>query len=302
MTVRVIDNGTSGAAWIPSVWAQEILANLRANIVLAKLVNRDYDAAVSEYGKTINVPQPVILGTQTMPVDPTTTTNLSLSTLPVNLDQWITSEPVTVSDIASIQSRPDIMAQITTAASIAVCEKIESTLWATAAAAAYSVGTAGTDVVPVVLAKARQLLIQNKVPQLAQRYAVLSPKDYAAVLTSQNVSYALNYGGADAIREGKVPTLYGLEIHESQLVPSVAGTPVTTQNLVFARDYMTLVTRPLPLPEANVLAAIVTDSETGLAFRMTLGYDQYKGASVFKIDVLFGTAILRPEFGVQLKG
>ncbi len=299
MPINVID-GTGASAWIPQVWAQEILAHLRSAVVLAKLVNKDYSSQVANQGNQVNVPVPVNLTAQDIPY--TTGENaINLQTVPVRLDRW-KGVPIRVTDLALAQSRPDVLAHLTRAAAIALAEAIERDLFALYTAAGSSVGTPGTAVTPAVVVEARQKLVENKVPASERKFLVLSPKDYAALLTAPNVAYALNYGGADAIRQGQVPTIYGLEVYESQLVPVVSGTPPTTYNLALARDALVLVTRPLPAPDANVRYAVVTDDESGLAFRMTLTYETRPApAHVLNIDLLYGVAALRPEFLVQVK-
>jgi hypothetical protein len=299
MPINVLDS-TSASAWVPQIWAQEILSNLRNAIVLAKLVNKDYSTQVADYGGQVNVPLPVTLTAQDIPYT-TTTSSVNLQTRSVTLNKW-KGVPIQISDLAMAQSRPDILGQLTRAAAIAIAEAIENDLFALYTAASASVGTAGTDVTPTVVAQARSVLVQNKVPASERKFLVLSPKDYAALLTSQNVAYAYNYGGADAIQQGRVPTLYGMEIYESQLVPSPEHSN-TTYNLALARDAMVLVTRPLPAPQAAVRSAVVTDDESGLAFRMTLTYQNTpQPAHILNIDVLYGVAVLRPEFLVQVKG
>ncbi|MFZ8812300.1 MAG: P22 phage major capsid protein family protein [Thermus aquaticus] len=299
MPINIID-GTGASAWIPQVWAQEILSHLRSAIVLAKLVNKDYSAQVASEGNQVNVPVPVNLTAQDIPYsageDP-----INLQTVPVRLDRW-KGVQIRVTDLALAQSRPDILSHLTRAAAIALAEAIERDLFSLYTAAGSSVGTPGTNVTPEVVVEARQKLVENKVPASERKFLVLSPKDYAALLTAPNVAYALNYGGADAIRQGQVPTIYGLEVYESQLVPVVSGTPPTTYNLALARDALVLVTRPLPAPDANVRYAVVTDDESGLAFRMTLTYETRPApAHVLNVDLLYGVAVLRPEFLVQVR-
>jgi len=217
----------------------------------------------------------------------------------VTLNKFKTVD-VKVTDLFRAQSRPDVIAQVTRAAGIALAEAIENDLLALYSAAAANVGTAGTDVTAAVLRQARQKLVEAKVPAAERKYVILSPKDYTAILGDTNITNALNYGGAEAIRAGQAPSVYGLELLESQLTPVVAGTPATTYNLAFARDFAVLATRPLPAPLDGTPSAIVRDTETGLAFRMTLEYENK--AHIISVDVLYGVAALRPEFAVQVLG
>lgn len=298
MPLQIIQNGTTNG-WIPQIWAQEVLAHLRANIVMAPRVNRDYDTAIATYGNTVNVPLPLTLTAADAPDSGSTT--VSAQSVSVELNKFKTVD-VRVPDLFLAQSRPDVIANITRAAGIALAEAIENALLALYPNAAASVGTAGTDVAADTIRLARQKLVEAKVPPTEEKFVVLSPKDYAAILGDPKVTNALNYGGAEAIREGRAPTLYGMTLLESQLVPVVTGIPNTTYNLAFARDFAVLVTRPLPAPMDGTPAAIVRDDESGLTFRMVMRYDPTGKYHTVSIDVLFGVKAIRPEFAVQVRG
>lgn len=299
MALQIIQNGTT-SGWVPQVWAQEVLAHLRANIVMAPRVNRDYDTAIASYGNTVNVPLPLTLTAADAP-DTSGSTTITAQSIPVQLDKFKTVD-VKVPDLFTTQSRPDIIANITQAAGIALAEAIENALLALYPNAAASVGTAGTDVAADTIRLARQKLVEAKVPPTAEKFVILSTKDYAAILGDPKVTNALSYGGAEAIREGRAPTLYGMTLLESQLVPVATGTPPTTYNLAFARDFAVLVTRPLPAPMDGTPAAVVRDDESGLTFRMVMRYDPREKSHTISIDVLFGVKAIRPEFAVQVRG
>ena len=300
MAINIIDNSTA-ADWIPEIWAQEAMRHLRANMPVASRVNRDYDAEVAVSGDTINVPKPITLTAQNMPV--TGTSNLTLDMVPIALDKWKSATPVYIQDLARAQSRPNIIANLTQAGAIALAYAVEADLLALYSGVSYNVGTFGQAVTAATIASADKKLFDNLVPADNQRYVVLSSKDWASVLGDTNVSNALNFGGAEAIRAGEIPSLYGLNILRSQLVPTTVATPTQTHNIAFHRDAFALVTRPLPAPLAGgANVAVVTDSETGLAFRMTLGYNEERAAHWFNMDILYGVAVLREELACVVRG
>ena len=298
MPINVIVNGSPNG-WIPEIWAREVLAHLRNYITLTPRVNRDYDNEIANVGSTVNVPLPLSLQASDAPASGTV--DVSANTVPVVLDKFKTVD-AQIGDLINAQSRPDVLQNVTRAAGIALAAAVESDLMALYANAAASVGTAGTDVTAAVIREARQKLVEAKAPQLEPKYAVLSPKDYAALLGDSNVTNALSYGGADAIREGRMPSLYGIELLESQLVPVVSGSPDTTYNLAFTRDFAVLASRPLPAPLDGTPSAVVMDDESGLSFRMTLQYSNTQKNHVLSIDLLYGVKAVRPELGVQVLG
>lgn len=69
----------------------------------------------------------------------------------------------------------------------------------------------------------------------------------------------------------------------------------TGVNLGFAKDFLTFATVDLPLPENKDASRMVFD---GLSLRMIRDYDTINDQFLNRIDVLWGSAVLRPEFGV----
>lgn len=69
----------------------------------------------------------------------------------------------------------------------------------------------------------------------------------------------------------------------------------TGVNLGFARDFLTFATVDLPLPENKDASRMVLD---GLSIRMIRDYDTINDQFLNRVDVLWGSAVLRPEFGV----
>lgn len=69
----------------------------------------------------------------------------------------------------------------------------------------------------------------------------------------------------------------------------------TGVNLGFARDFLTFATVDLPLPENKDASRMQFD---GLSLRMIRDYDTANDQFLNRVDILWGSAVLRPEFGV----
>jgi hypothetical protein len=90
-------------------------------------------------------------------------------------------------------------------------------------------------------------------------------------------------------------------VFRSQFVAETGTAPVTTWNLAFARDAIGLVIRRLPQPLPGT-GAIAEYAELGnFGMRVVMSYQPSTLAQQFTVDVLYGAAILRNNFGVQVK-
>jgi hypothetical protein len=70
--------------------------------------------------------------------------------------------------------------------------------------------------------------------------------------------------------------------------------------VAFHRDAFVLVTADLPLPKGTDRAARVSDSQLGISLRVISDYVISTDQFVTRIDVLYGWAIIRPEFAVKI--
>ena len=108
-------------------------------------------------------------------------------------------------------------------------------------------------------------------------------------------------GGAGNLQILPAITLTGPEQNVTALpgndtaVTIMGAATQTGVNLGFAKDFLTFATVDLPLPP-NKDASRMTFG--GLSLRMIRDYDTPSDQFLNRIDVLWGSAVLRPEFGV----
>jgi hypothetical protein len=96
---------------------------------------------------------------------------------------------------------------------------------------------------------------------------------------------------------GKIKDFYVLR---SQFVSKTGTSPVATHNLAFAKNGIGLVVRRLPQPLPGT-GAIAEYAELGsFGMRVTMSYQPNTLAQQFTVDVLYGAAVLRNNFGVQV--
>jgi hypothetical protein len=77
----------------------------------------------------------------------------------------------------------------------------------------------------------------------------------------------------------------------------LGATTQTGVNLGFARDFLTFATVDLPLPTNKDASRMNLD---GLSLRMIRDYDTVSDQFLNRVDILWGSAVLRPEFGVVI--
>lgn len=82
-------------------------------------------------------------------------------------------------------------------------------------------------------------------------------------------------------------------------IVGVANTPSPT-NLAFHRDFATLVTADLPLPRGVDMSGRLSDKQLGVSICFVRAYDVYSGQLISRLDVLYGTALLRGELGTVI--
>lgn len=289
--------------FIPSIWAQEALSILRANLGLAKVVAKDSDfgeGAFAQVGQTLNIGYAGTFATQ----DKTANTLLTASVPTGGTSKAVTLDhykvvPFVIENIAQAQSNQNLMQRLLEPAVVALAEQVETDLFALyASLTPTALGTSGTDLTAAVVRSARKTLNDNKAPQM-DRHLFVSDKDEIALLADTTLATYFAYAQAQAIETGTPPKLYGFNVHQSQLVPVVTGTPNSTKNIAIHKNAFILATRPVrPAGGSTVLSAMMQDEESGLTLNMEAQYNIQAMGLWVNLSILYGITALRPDQGV----
>jgi hypothetical protein len=199
---------------------------------------------------------------------------------------------------------PDLLMTYMRPAVVAIAEKIERDLLSLYAGftANTPLGTAGTPLTEAVIDAAETALFSAKVPPDQNKYLVVDANSYSALRQIARFSEWNTVGeaGITALIQGTVGRIKDFYIFRSQYVPQTGTSPVTTHNLAFTRDAIGLVIRRLPQPLPGT-GAIAEYAELGnFGMRVVMSYQPTTLAQQFTVDVLYGCAILRNSFGVQI--
>ena len=282
---------------IPTIIAAKALGYLKANTILARLVARDWDDAVAQYGQTVQIPFTGSLSANNKAENSAVTLQTPAdSSVSVTLNKH-KEVSFLVEDFARSLARPDYLNQYIADGVAVLAEQIDSDLAALYSGFSQTVAalTANGGLKESDFREARRLLNSAKAP-LADRWAVLhedAEKEYFGIEKFVNADYRQAVGGALAGAYGG--RAFGFDVFLDQKI-SVAS--AQCKNLFFHRNALVLVTRPLA--QAPVGAGVVQKvlSEDGVGLRVTLSYNpDYLGMQV-TIDVLYGVAELRDAFGV----
>jgi hypothetical protein len=284
--------------------AVDALPALVANLVMGNLVNRDYEPTLAHSGDTVNVPIPPVLVANNIAEGGTVQTqNPSLGNAQIVLNTHAEAT-FQIPDVTKVLAVPDLLKLYMQPAVVALADRIESDLLGLYSqfTANTVVGLPGMAITEATIDQAETSLFQAMVPASAGRYLVVDPVTYSALRQIPRFSeyYSAGEAGLRALVDGAVGKLKDFFIFRSQLVSKTGSAPVTTHNLAFSRDGIGLVIRrlPQPLPGTGAIAEYAEMGNFGL--RVVMSYQPNTLAQQFTVDVLYGVAVLRNTFGVQV--
>ncbi len=296
---------TNVAQAIVKLVAADALPALMGNLVMGNLVNRNYEPVLGQAGDTVNVPIPPAMTANNIAeggVVQTQNPNLGNAQIVLNTHAEATFQ---VPDVTKVLAVPDLLQVYMEPAVVAIAERIESDLLALYSqfTANPTVGAPGTTLTEAVIDSAETALFQAKAPASQPKHLVVDADAYSALRQVPRFSEYQSAGeaGANALIRGTVGRIKDFNVFRSQFVPKTGAAPATTHNLAFARDAIGLVIRRLPQPLPGT-GAIAEYAELGnFGMRVVMSYQPNTLSQQFTVDVLYGAAVIRPSFGVQVE-
>jgi hypothetical protein len=292
------------ATAIVKLVAVDALPALVSNLIMGNLVNRDYEPTLANAGDTVNVPiPPTLVANNIAEGGMVQTQNPSLGNAQIVLNTHAEAT-FQIPDVTKVLAVPDLLRLYMQPAVVAIAESIETDILSLYSQFSSNapVGTAGVPLIEGVVDSAETALFQAKVPGMASKYLVVNPASYSALRQIPRFSeyYSAGDAGLRALVDGSVGKIKDFFVFRSQLVPTTGSGPVSTHNLAFSRDAIGLVIRrlPQPLPGTGAIAEYAEMGNFGI--RVVMSYQPNTLAQQFTVDVLYGTAVLRNSFGVQV--
>ena len=284
--------------------AVDALPALMGNLVMGNLVNRDYEPTLAQAGDTVNIPIPPTLVANNIAEGGTVQTqNPSLGNAQIVLNTHAEAT-FQIPDVTKVLVVPDLLKLYMQPAVVALAERIETDLLNLYSqfSANEPVGAAGLPLTESSIDAAETALFAAKVPSSAGKYLVVDPATYSTLRQIPRFSefYTAGDAGLRALVDGAVGKMKDFFIFRSQFVSRTGSAPVLTHNVAFARDAMGLVIRrlPQPLPGTGAIAEYAEMGNFGI--RVVMSYQPNTLAQQFTVDVLYGVAVLRNNFGVQV--
>lgn len=295
---------TNVATAIVKLVAADALPALVGNLIMGNLVNRDYEPTLAQAGDTVNVPIPPTMvanniaeGGTVKPQNP----NIGNAQIVLNTHVEATFQ---IPDVTKVLAVPDLLRVYMQPAVIAIAERIESDLLGLYASftANTPVGTAGTPITEAVVDSAETALFSAMVPPSQSKYLVIDSNTYSQMRQIPRFSefQTAGEGGLRAIIDGTFGKIKDFFVFRSQFIAKTGSSPITTHNLAFVRDAIGLVIRrlPQPLPGTGAIAEYADLGNFGM--RVIMSYRPDTLSQQFTVDVLYGVAVLRNNFAVQV--
>ena len=289
---------------IAKLVAADALPALMGNLVLGNLVNRDYEPVLAHAGDTVNVPiPPVMVANNIAEAGTVQTQNPNLGNAQIVLNTHVEST-FQIPDVTKVLAVPDLLKLYMQPAVVAIAERIETDLLNLYSQFTSNtpVGIGGSPLTEATIDAAETALFSSKVPPSSAKYLVVDSVGYSALRQILRFSefYSAGEAGLRALVDGNVGKMKDFFIFRSQFVPKTGSAPLTTHNLAFAKDAIGLVMRRLPQPLPGTGAISEYAEMGGFGVRVTMSYQPNTLAQQFTVDALYGCAVLRNSFGVQV--
>lgn len=279
---------TTGANFIPELWSLETQRATEAALTMAPLVKR-FDSLVKGRGDTIHVPHISNLTANNKVANAEVTTQaIQESETTIEIDKWKETS-FEIEDIVKVQSNYDLMSEYTNKAGYAIARSVDTDILALYSGLSNpAVGTYGADLGDTELVEAIQALDEANAP-IEDRAFVIKPSQKAAIMKLDKfvkADYLGQYNQATPVVRGPNNRylwgeIYGIPVYYTTQVPSTLASPVETHNILFHKEAFALALQQAPRTQSNYWAK-------DLAWLVT-------------VDVIYGTKVYRPDFGVEVK-
>lgn len=291
---------TELAVAIPTIVASKALPKLIGNLPLKGLVTTDWSDEVKNYGDTVDVRNPVSVTVQdktaATALTPQSTTATKVS---IVLNKY-KAVPLLGEDVAIIESMTGTWDSVLAETMLDLAVQVEDDIVTEAAnLTGGPVGTQGVAATAANIRAIRKIIMDAKPLRGEAIYGVVGTQTEADLLGQDIIAQAQQRGSNEAVTNGAIGKLYGVEFYLGQRISRAGG---GDKNIVFSKSALTLATRPLPIPDPSEGAVGAVVSAEGLSLRYTRQWDNLNLGRSAIFSMLYGVKAVRPTLGGYMYG
>lgn len=227
--------GTTLAVKRPNIWAKETLVARESNLVMVPRV-KHYDRDIKNSGQTVEIPETSNLTVHAKVANTQVTLNAPTETKKtITINQHYECSFL-IEDFADAQVAYDIASEYSEKTGFAIAEAMDtSVVDEITDNATYAAGAFGTALNDTTILVANRYLDDAKVPGTG-RTLVVSPQGKQEMLAIDKYVRYDALGTGQAIVNGKIGTIYDLDVLMSHNLRVTAATPTENNNLLFHKD------------------------------------------------------------------
>ena len=204
-------------AYNPAFWANETVAILEENMVVANLINRDFEPLISKYGDTVNTRKPSELkAVRKAKTTGIVAQSLDATNIPIVLDQHVTVS-FDLHDLERTYSFKDLIDTYMMPAALALSRNVDRVILGQAARFIENGRVIGTNIADTYenLVDGKVYLDKSKCyPE--DRNMVMTPSAQGKLLKNKNL-FPVYAAGTDAVvKKGMIGNLAGFDLYMAQ--------------------------------------------------------------------------------------
>jgi hypothetical protein len=270
------------------IYAQEALQAFVASLTPLNAFSRDFSSQAAQRGNAVYVPR-VDAVTSTTFNQSYTGSGGTINTITVNLDKHRINT-VDLTDVQQLNSSAAVITNMARQQGKSLAKMVLQDIWSQLTIPNFGaaiVTTAASNWSRTQVRAMRKALIESDV-DMSLASLVADVDIYDALLGDSNITQAFQYGGSEAIREGRIPRLFGMNVYETNVLPSLT---TTIGAFIVHPDSMAVAMRQFSsvVPTSAYEAfETVTDPESGITMQYRRLYDPNVGKMYASFECLFG--------------
>ncbi len=270
------------------IYAQEALNAFVSMLTPLNAFARDFSGLSAQRGNAIYVPR----------IDAVTSTTFNasytgsggtISTITVNLDKHRIST-VDLTDVQQLNSSAAVVQNMARQQGKSLAKMVLQDIWSQLTIPNFGAAiltTAAANWTKTQVRAMRKALAESDV-DMSKASLIADVDIYDALLGDSNITQAFQYGGSEAIREGRIPRLFGMDVYETNVLPSLT---TTIGAFIVHPDAIAVAMRQFSsvVPTSAYEAfETVTDPESGITMQYRRLYDPNVGKMYASFECLFG--------------